>query len=106
MEDWKALFHSKEDFDRVDAEARGKTQWGRWTLDKEDPWSLDIQPYAHSTTLYQIVLFKRDGDFPKFTEWLGHWVQHIQQKSWLSYKDLWQFVEAAQEIYVYQRGAK
>jgi hypothetical protein len=102
--DRKTMFNTKEDFERADEEMRKKRKWGRWTLDKKAPPSLDIQPYSHSSTLYPVPLFKRGCEFPRFTAWLGHWAQHLHEKSWMSHKDLWDFVDAAQDIY--RREAK
>jgi hypothetical protein len=96
--DWKSLFHTKEDFERAEEEMRRKKQWGRWKLDIEAYPSLDICPTPNSTP-YQIRLFEGGCKFPAFTAWLGHWVQHIQEKSWISPQDLWDFVDAAQDIY-------
>jgi glycosyltransferase involved in cell wall biosynthesis len=96
--DWKAKYLTKDDLDRGLDEARKKKAWGRWTLDKEAYPSLDIHPYPNNIP-YQIRLFQSGCDFPKFTAWLGHWVQHLQDKGWMSYKDLWDFVDASQTIY-------
>jgi hypothetical protein len=101
--DWKSQYHTKEDFERAIEETQKKKEWGRWKLDIEEYPSLDICPTPNSAP-YQIRLFERGCDFPTFTAWLGHWVQHIQEKSWLSPQDLWDFVDAAQDVY--RRGAK
>jgi hypothetical protein len=102
--DWKANFLTKDDLDRVLEESRRKKIWGRWTLDKKGEYpSLDIHPYPNGTP-YQIRLFKFGCEFSTFGAWLGHWVQHLQEKGWVSYKDLWDFVDAAQDIY--RREAK
>jgi hypothetical protein len=101
--DWKSHFHTAEDFERAEEEMRTKKQWGRWTLDTEGAYhSLDIRPYANDGLNggpYEVRLFEQGGDFPAFTAWLGHWVQHLQEKSWLTPQDLWDFVDAAQDIH-------
>ena len=101
---WESQFHTKEDFERADEEMRTKKKWGRWTLDKKVYPSLDIQPYSHSKTLYEVPLFKRGCDFPAFLAWLGHWVQHLQLKGWITPSALWDFVDAVQDIH--RREAK
>lgn len=102
--DWKTKFHTKEEFDRVEEEGRKQKQWGRWVLDENCYPSLDIQPYpSRNNHVYQIRLFDYGCDFPTFLAWLGRWVQHLQLKSWMSYKDLWDFVDAAQTIHMYRK---
>ena len=77
------------------------THWGRWTFDPTGAYpSLDIPGYGiHTKNPYQVRLFPSGCDFPAFTAWLGHWVQHLQDKSWITPADLWNFVDASQEIY-------
>lgn len=83
--------------EKDDAMRKGK--WGRWTYDPTGEYaSLDIDPYGNNCS-YQVRLFEKSCDFPKFTEWLGHWVQHLQEKSWVTPRDLWNFVDAAQDVY-------
>ena len=78
-----------------------RKQWGRWTLDRTGAYSsLDIPNYGlHTANPYQVRLFRKGCDFHTFTAWLGGWVQHLQEKSWITRADLWNFVEAAQELY-------
>lgn len=70
------------------------------TLEKMIVYLRGGQPYGiHTSHLYQVRLFPVGCDFPTFTAWLGGWVQHLQEKSWVTPDDLWNFVESAQEIY-------
>lgn len=96
--DRRAQFHTREEVIRVLDEQQSKKTWGRWTLDEDAPRSLDARPYTNGSP-YQIVLFKQGCGFPGFTAWLGRWVQHLQEKGWVSYRDLWDFVDAAQTIF-------
>jgi hypothetical protein len=105
--DWKAKFLTKDDFDSVLEETRKKKAWGRWTLDKNGPPSLDIHPYPNGGLHggpYEILLFPSGCDFGTFIAWLGRWTQHLQNKGWMSHKDLWDFVDASQDMY--RREAK
>jgi hypothetical protein len=78
---------------------KGK-KWGRWTYDPTGEYaSLDIKPYEPTAAPYPVRLFPSTCEFPAFTAWLGHWVQHLQVKSWITATDLWNFVEASQELY-------
>lgn len=101
--DWRSHFDTPEDFERAEEEMRRKNEWGRWKLDKEAYPTLDIDP-APKSGPYQVRLFEPGCDFSTFTAWLGHWAQHLQEKGWLSPQDLWDFVDAAQDIY--RREAK
>jgi hypothetical protein len=72
-------------------------KWGRWTYDPTGEYaSLDIESPGAP---YQVRLFPAGCEFPTFTAWLGHWVQHLQNKSWITPGDLWSFVDAAQDLY-------
>ena len=87
---------------RYEKEANMRRQnWGRWTIDPTGEYpSLDIPAYGIRTKCpYQVRLFPTNCDFPTFVAWLGHWVQHLQEKSWITPADLWNFVEGAQELY-------
>ena len=80
---------------------KSRRKWGRWTYDPTGAYrSLDIQPYPENTALYQVPCWPEGCNFQKFTEWLGHWVQHLQvKKGWITATDLWNFVDAAQDLY-------
>ncbi len=100
---WEAKFLTKDEFDREWDALLKKQKWGRWTLDQKAHPSLDIEPFSNGSK-YEVRLFQRGCGFPAFLEWLGHWTQHLQVMSWMSYKDLWDFVQAAQDLY--RREAK
>jgi hypothetical protein len=101
---WEALFHTKEEMDREWEKMLARTKWGRWTIDKTTPPSLDIFPDTpRNSTLYQVPLFGRGCGFSEYLGWLGQWTQHLQEKSWISPQDLWDFVAASQDI---RRGSK
>ena len=101
--DRKSKYVTKDDMERALHESATKTKWGRWTLDTKLCPSLDICPYQNGAK-YEVPLFKRGCDWPAFLAWLGHWTQHLQEKGWVAYKDLWDFVDASQDLF--RRGAK
>ena len=106
--DWKSHFDTAEDFERAEKETRTKKEWGRWRLDTEGAYhSLDIHPHDVNGGIhggpYEVRLFERGGDISAFTVWLGRWVQHLQEKSWITPQDLWDFVDASQDIYRRER---
>lgn len=101
--DWTSQFDKPEDFERAEEEMRNKKEWGRWKLDTGGAYhSLDIVPYSNEGLRggpYEVQLFERGCDFPAFTAWLGHWTQHLQEKGWITPQDLWDFVDAGQDMY-------
>lgn len=101
---WKSQFVTKAQVVQALEEMKTKTKWGRWTLDTEVLPSLDICPYPGNNAKYEVPLFQAGCDFPIFTAWLGHWTQHLQEKGWCAHKDLWDFVDAAQDIF--RRGGE
>ena len=56
-------------------------RWGRWTLNAEGEYpTLEIQPYTHSTTKYEVRLFAPGCAHEEYTAWLGHWVSQLHGK--------------------------
>ena len=104
--DWKSNFVTKDELESALLERDTKQKWGRWTMDTKVYPSLDICPYQGNNAKYEVPLFKAGCDFPTFTAWLGRWTQHLQDKGWMAYKDLWDFVDASQDIFRRGRGAK
>ena len=105
MDSWKSQFDTYEQLEAAVLERDTKRQWGRWTLDVVVCPSLDICPYPKQNNCkYEVPLFKAGCDFPTFVAWLGKWTEHLQKKGWMAYKDLWDFVDASQDIF--RRGAQ
>jgi hypothetical protein len=98
-------FITKEQFEQEIERARTQTEWGRWTFDPDVYATLDIRPYSAGTK-YEIRLFKAKCNWSAYLSWLGHWVEHLSGKSWLTDKDLRYFVEAANDLYRSGRGVE
>jgi hypothetical protein len=75
-----------------------KIQWGGWVLDAAEN-TLDFPAYGACKVSYCVPLFASDASFTAYTDWLGHWVEHLSEKSWFTPRVLHDFVDAVQDIF-------
>ncbi len=86
------------------AAMRKKTVWGRWHLD-EARHVLQLHAPKSTSLIAEIGLpiFPYGCTEEVFNAWLGSWLQDVHTSRETSYKDVWDFVDAAQDIYVHRR---
>jgi hypothetical protein len=89
------------------AAKRKKTVWGRWYLDEEKGLLRINAPHSkHFIANIGLPLFWSRCTEEVFNAWLGSWLQDVHAWREMSYKDVWDFIDAAQDIHVYHRVAR
>lgn len=103
--DSESLHHAvSRNHDTPTTAMRKKTVWERWYLDEKRK-VLRLQAPQSKSLIAELglPLFSYGCTEEIFNQWLGSWLQDVHTSRETSYKDVWDFADAAQDIYVYQR---